>query len=229
MFPVRGFLAILREMEQLKDQDTLVPWFTRAVTHLLGVKMVSCAPVLAGSSDKRSVTDAARRDLPLSEPPIETVFYNLRPDRTVLNDHLGSRFDYVIGDSDAENDPVLRIGNFDMIYWSKIGLDHVYDYNQAIILRSADLPAQDADPQSTDKNWLCIRRVGDESRKVFAGNGDILVRSKQSDGSLLTQAVPRSIIVGYVYGKYHIVNKNFVRAATSAPLYKPEGISFDNF
>ncbi|MEO0384198.1 MAG: hypothetical protein AAF234_11670 [Pseudomonadota bacterium] len=213
----------------MKDQDSLIPWYTKAASSLMGVKLVSCMPILAGAADRSIVTDAARRELSLSEAPSETVFFNLRPDAEVLQEYPGSRFDYVVGDSDAETDTVRRLDNLDMVYWAKLSHDHVFDYNQAVIMRCCEAGDGMSSEVTADENWLCIRRVGNENRQVFTESGDLFVRSKRADGVIHTQTVRPEKVLGYVFGKYHIKNRAFVQAATSGPFFSPGKVSLDAY
>lgn len=184
-------------------------------------------PILAGSADRDTVTDAARRDLSLSQAPLEAVFFNLRPDEEVLQEYPGARFDYVVGDSDAETDSVRRLDNMDMVYWAKINHDHVFHYNQAVVLRCCDGADGNSKSATADENWLCIRRVGNEERQILSPKGQLYIRSKRFDGTLQIHTISTDRVVGYVFGKYPVRNRQFVQAGTSAPFFKPKSISLE--
>lgn len=203
----------------MENQDNLVPWYAKATSNLMGVKFVSSAPVLAGASSGLTVVDVTDRELPLSEPPMEAFFFNLRPDREIQREYSSFRFDYIVGNSDAENDSVRRLDPFDMIYWTTINHGHVFDLNQAVLVRACDSSLFEHEAE-IDRNWLCLRRVGNEDNIVFDDDQNVFLRSKRADGEIEVEAINPNLIQGYIFAKHKITNKKFVRAAASVPFYK---------
>lgn len=205
-------------------QGGSVPLYSK-LTNLFGVSFTNCLPILAGNGTDGTITDAAGRNLEMGQPPLETIFYNLRPDRGVIGNRSWVRMDYIIGESDPEKNKAVRFGDGNLVYWQKASVSQIFHHNQAIIVRLSQAELNDAAANRIDDNWLALRRVGDEEGKISDDNGrSIFIRTRSKTGDILTSSIDVDSVLGFVFAKHTIRNHQFVKTAENAPFHRAKPI-----
>lgn len=195
-----------------------VPKLTKLFSSLMGVRYSHSMPILAGGL--HAYKDALGNEVNFEEKPSGCYFLNLVPDsKNISKKHKKWRFDYIIGDSDAETDFKERLSDKTMIYWSSTFNRAALAVNDAIIVPIAKVDSYGGD--NVNESWHCLRRIGNGKGEIYKKKNEIIyVKSTEPDGTVVVSTINCKDISGKVFGSYQIKKTSGIKVTHSLPFMK---------